>query len=215
VRIALLALVGCASAAPTAAPTTTAPTTTAASTVPTELPPLPSRPPEPKTAKDDPPEPDVFSNPHSQPLAVLQRVPGVAIMESRNFAQHGHGGPPASLDRVFIIFEIEDRRPHAISAQRVELLHASCRETAWRDRTPLHVTGYRLYRDTEDPIAKSPLRLALPAVPGEYSIEIAFTAIRAYQACDRFAFAVQLVVDGARIPLELPLDIKRLEPLRR
>jgi hypothetical protein len=211
VRIALLALVGCASSATVARhPTVAAPASAAIE------PPLPPMPPKPKTPTvDDPPETDVFSAARSQPLQVLQRVPGIAIMESRNFAQHGHGGPPASLDRVFIIFEIEDRRPHAISAQRVELLRASCRETAWRDRTPLHVTGYRLYRDTEDPIAKNPVRLALPAVPGEYSIEIAFTAISAYQACDRFAFAVQLVVDGARIPLELPLDIKRLEALRR
>jgi len=168
-------------------------------------------PPQPRTPTiEDPPETDVFSNARSQPLAVLQRVPGIAIMESRNFAQHAHGGPPASLDRVFITFEIEDRRPHAISAERVELLRASCRETAWRDRTPLHLTGYRLYRDTEDPIAKSPVRLALPTVPGEYSIEIAFKAISAYQACDRFAFAVKLVIDGARLSLELPLDIKRL-----
>ena len=168
-------------------------------------------PPQPRTPTiEDPPETDVFSNARSQPLAVLQRVPGIAIMESRNFAQHAHGGPPASLDRVFITFEIEDRRPHAISAERVELLRASCRETAWRDRTPLHLTGYRLYRDTEDPIAKSPVRLALPTVPGEYSIEIAYKAISAYQACDRFAFAVKLVIDGARLSLELPLDIKRL-----
>ena len=164
---------------------------------------------------DDRPQTDVVDTAPPPPLAVLQRVPGVAIFESRNFSSHGHGGPPASLDNVFVILEIEDRRPHAISADRVELLRASCRETAWHDRTPLHITGYRLYRDTADPIANNPSRLALPAVPGQYSISIDFTAVPAYQACDRFGYAVQLIIDGARVPLELPLDIKRLEPLRR
>ena len=173
-------------------------------------------PPEPKTPTvDDPPVTDVVVTARPTPLAVLQRVPGVAIFESRNFASHGHGGPPASLDHVFVILDIEDRRSHAISADGVELLRASCGETAWHDRTPLHVTGYRLYRDTEDPIAKNSRRLAMPAVPGHYSISIDFAAVPAYQACDRFGFAVQLIIDGARVPLELPLDIKRLEPLRR
>jgi hypothetical protein len=55
----------------------------------------------------------------------------------------------------------------------------------------------------------------VPAKPDLYSVGASFTGVSAYQACDRFAFAITLVVDGRSVSIEAPLRVKRYEPLRR
>jgi hypothetical protein len=205
VKLAVVCVLGCASTVPPPSePVTALPLPSVSDPTPISLPP--------ETAETD--EVGDWVAPPVE-LAVLQRVPGVAIIQSENSVEHEHGGKPATLDHAWIKFDIEDRRPHAISAERVELLRAACRETDWHDRKPLRVTGYRLYRDDADPIATGHVRIALPTVPNRYTIAISFAPVTAYQACDRFAYAVQLIVDGARISLELPLDVMRIEPLRQ
>jgi hypothetical protein len=59
--------------------------------------------------------------------------------------------------------------------------------------------------------------VTLPATPARdpYVISVRFAPVDAYQACDRFAFAVRLVVDGTAVELEAPLQVTRYEPLRR
>jgi hypothetical protein len=44
---------------------------------------------------------------------------------------------------------------------------------------------------------------------------IHFAPVPVYQACDRFAFGVTLLVDGKRRGAEVPLRVVRMEPLRR
>jgi len=203
VRIALLGVLGCVSpAAPVATPP---PATPVAITIDAAVAPVP----------DAPVVEDVVVDAAPPPLAVLRQLPGIAIVESMNEARHEHGGKPASIGNVAVNFEVTDHRSHAVAAERVELLRAHCRETAWHDRTPLKIAEYQLYDWTNpDPLATSKSRIALPAAPGRYQVSSGFAAVAAYQACDRFGFALRLVVDGARMDLEVPLEVIRFEPLR-
>jgi hypothetical protein len=205
VRIALVALVGCASpAAPSRGVTAAPPAPAIAVDAPSAI-----------AVPDAPVVEDVVVDAAPPPLAVLRQLPGIAIVESVNEARHEHGGKPATIGHVAINFEVADRRAHAVSAERVEMLRAHCRESAWHDRTPLHITEYQLFDWTNpDPLATSKSRIALPTAPGRYQVAIGFASVTAYQACDRFGFALRLVVDGARVDLELPLDVIRFEPLR-
>ena len=47
----------------------------------------------------------------------------------------------------------------------------------------------------------------------EGQISIRFKMVEAYQACDAFGFALDLVVDRVRHQFELPLDVTRIEPI--
>jgi hypothetical protein len=150
-------------------------------------------------------------------LAVLHRGRGVDVVESINDAEHAHGGAPAKVYEIRINFEVHDRRAHSVSINKLEWLHGYCNDDKkWADRKPLAVTGYRLYGwDDDDPLDAGKQRVALPAKPGRYQVVAGFHGFEAYQACDRFAFAMTLELDGSRFPLELPLEVTRIEPLRK
>ena len=149
------------------------------------------------------------------PRAVWHRLPGVDILESAGYGSHMHGGPPAQIDYAPLRVEVTDDRVHTIEVTRIEELSASCRSTTWTERKPLKVTGYELYRDdAEDPSARGKRDLALPARRGSYWIKVGVEAFPVYQACDRTAFAIDLRVDGKPVSMEVPLHVKRYEPLR-
>lgn len=76
-------------------------------------------------------------------LATLHQLPGIAIVESVNFAHHAHGGAAASIDQVAINFKVVDNRPHTITAESVAMLRASCGEVSWRDRIALKLARAR------------------------------------------------------------------------
>jgi len=149
-------------------------------------------------------------------LAVLQGFPGLDLVESSNHAFHEHGGDAAKISHAALTFEVRDGRAHVIAVHRIELLRAHCREDTWHDRTRLTITGYEAYAWTShDPIATGRARVTLPAGdPQRYGVTVRFAPVAAYQACDRFGFAIDLVVDGARFQTEIPLDVTRFEPLR-
>ncbi|MBA3391359.1 MAG: hypothetical protein H0T89_01890 [Deltaproteobacteria bacterium] len=169
-----------------------------------------SAPPDPPP--DDPPEPAdapvVFE--------VAQSFPGIDLVESVNHARHEHGGKAASIGHASIKFEVRDGRAHTIEVKAIELLRAHCREEKWRDRTRLKITGHEAFNWTSsDPIAKGKASVALPANPPQrYSVRVQFVPVDAYQSCDRFGFAVDLVVDRVRFKTELPLEVMRFEPIR-
>lgn len=149
-------------------------------------------------------------------FVVLHKLPGIDVVESTNHGRHMHGGPAASIGEASIRFQVTDKRAHKVSVTRLEFLDGHCRETTWSSRKRLKIVGHAAHDwDNVDPIATGKTGVTLPAVPDLYSVEVSFPPISAYQACDRFAFAVRIVVDGKRLDLEVPLEIKRYEPLRK
>lgn len=149
-------------------------------------------------------------------LAVLHKLPGISVVDSVNQGRHMHGGPAASIGQASIRIQVTDKRAHKVSVTRLEFLGGHCRETTWSSRKRLTIVGHTAHDwDDVDPIASGKTSVTLPAVPDLYSVDVLFPPISAYQACNRFAFAVRLVVDGKRIDLEVPLEIKRYEPLRK
>jgi hypothetical protein len=148
-------------------------------------------------------------------LAVIRSLPGIDLVESATHASHGHGGPPASIDAAQLNFEVRDQRAHDVAVTKLELLRASCGEATWSQRTRLTVTGHEVYPWTGyDPIARGGAGVTLPAGgPRRLGVKVLFAPITAYQACDRFAFAIELTVDRVPVTIETPLLIKRYQPM--
>ncbi len=148
-------------------------------------------------------------------FAVLHALRGIDVVESVNHASHGHGGDAASIHDASFNVLVTDGRVHTVKVTKLELLRGHCRTTTWDSRTPLAVTGYRVNEwDSFDPIATGTSSVKLPAKSDLYSVMASFAGVSAYQACDRFAFATQLVIDGTRVAIEAPLQVMRYEPLR-
>ena len=127
-----------------------------------------------------------------------------------------HGGDAASIHDASFNLLVTDGRVHTVVVTKLELLRGHCGTTTWDSRTPLAVTGYTVNDwDSVDPIATGTSSAKLPAKSDLYSVTASFAGVSAYQACDRFAFATKLVIDGTRVAIEVPLQIKRFEPLRQ
>lgn len=148
-------------------------------------------------------------------FAVIRSLPGIDLVESANYASHAHGGAPASIDSASINLEVRDQRAHDVAVQKIELLRGHCRDTTWSDRTRLTIAGHEVYTWTDyDPIARGTAAVNLPAGgPRRLSVKVLFAPVTAYQACDRFAFAIELTVDQVPVTIENPLQIKRYEPM--
>jgi hypothetical protein len=163
------------------------------------------------------PSDEEASTPVTRPsFAVLRALPGIDVLESENHARHVHGGAAASIGAATIRVRVRDTRPHSIVVTRLALLRGHCRETTWSDRRTLTPVGYEVHDwDHHDPLASEAARATVPGTPDLYAVTVRFAPVDAYQACDRFAFDVQLDIDGTPLELELPLHVMRFEPLRR
>jgi hypothetical protein len=169
-----------------------------------------------------PPSPSVAAaTPDAQPpaeppedvadLPVLHEFPGISLLESANSAIHTHGGPPADIDTLSLHFEVHDRRAHDIEARHVDFLRRSCNEEQWHDRQTVHITQHEAYAAAR--VAAGTATVTIPAgTPQRYFVRVAFATVQAYQACDIFAFEVDLVVDRVRAKFVIPLHVMREEP---
>jgi hypothetical protein len=149
-------------------------------------------------------------------LAVLHTFLGIDLVETVNDVRHEHGGPPAALDHASINFEVRDARAHSVSVRKLEIVYANC-DKPKRDPTDikaLKILDHELYAwDNVDPIAKGKASVMTPAGKARrFGVHVTFEAITAYTGC---AFAIDIVVDRIRKKIELPLQIKRMEPLPR
>ena len=148
-------------------------------------------------------------------LAVKHAFPGIDIVSSINDARHEHGGPPAKLDHVVINFEVRDTRAHTLSVRKVEIVQLEC----GKKRDPklidtLKIVDHELYTwEDLDPIAKDKASVKTPAgMAQRLGLHVNFEGITSYTGC---AFLVDIVVDRVRKKIELPLQIKRMQPVRR
>ena len=163
------------------------------------------------TVAEPPPARDV----EVEKLKVLHSFPGIDLVESSNAAIHEHGGDAAHITSVMLVFDIHDRRAHEIEAKQIEMLRKHCTEAEWHTRTVLKIAGYEASTAGGANGVVGDARLLLPAgEPRRYRVSVRFSSVDAYQACDAFGFAIDLVVDRVRHRFELPLDVSRIEPMR-
>ena len=143
---------------------------------------------------------------------MLHALPGLDIVESRNHAIHTHGGPPANIDHMTIRVRLH-HGTHVVKVTKLELLSGHCNSSTWSDRDPLQPTHYALHDwDHNKPVATGTTDLTLAVRPDLYAIHVHFATQQAYNACDRFGYAVTLLVDRTPVQLELPLTVEREEP---
>lgn len=147
-------------------------------------------------------------------VAAEDAAGGVEVLPVTGYAQHVHGGAPAKVASTSLRLEAGDAAPHEVRVVGVELLSRVCRETAWSSRSPLQVRGvtWSPSPDGEDEDVAG----AVPVltVAGSGVLRVRFDAVSVYQACDGFGFAVSLELDGVAHEVEVPLEVKRYEPLR-
>ena len=150
-------------------------------------------------------------------LASLAIVGGVELLESANFGSHAHGGSPAELDEARLNLANRDGKPHAISVSRIELLDAHCgKDQGWDRRERLDLRGVDLTIWNEaDPVSEGKTGVQVPDVARTYQLTAHVAPFKVYQACDRFGFAMHLDIDGQAHLVELPLRVKRYNPIRR
>jgi hypothetical protein len=148
---------------------------------------------------------------------ILAHHGGIDLLESPNYASHTHGGPPAELHRANLSFANVDGREHGISVHKVELLRSHCGEkTGWHSRKKLKIRSISLSSWNESsPISSHASKITVPAGQNTYRLSVAVDSFTVYQACDRFGFGLSLRVDGVDAQIELPLRVKRYEPMRR
>ncbi len=150
-------------------------------------------------------------------LAVVHAFAGLDLVETINQEMHIHGGTPATVAKARMNFQLRDGKTHVVIAKKLELLHGYCNDPKkWAERKLLAVSGYQVNDwDHADAVASAKDRANLPAKRDLFQVVVAFEGVSAYQACDRFGFALSLDVDGKTAEVELPLDVIREEPLRK
>jgi hypothetical protein len=143
----------------------------------------------------------------------LYELPGIDIVESINEYSHEKGDGGANIDDVHIYMTNKDGNPHVFRVKKLELLHGHCGSQKWQERTAITVKSLEAFAwDASEPSETSKDKVTVPAVKDMVSVRANFKAMRIYNECDRFAFAIQLEADGKLTPIELELLIKRNEP---
>jgi hypothetical protein len=151
---------------------------------------------------------------HARPYyATLYEFPGIDIVESINEYSHDKGDGGATVDDVHIYMTNKDGKPHVFRVKKLELLHGHCGSQKWAERTAIAVKNVEASGwDSDEPTDTGKDKVTVPAVKDMVSVRANFKAMRIYNECDRFAFAIQLEVDGKLKPIELELLIKRNDP---
>lgn len=145
----------------------------------------------------------------------LYEFPGINVVESFNEDEHATGDGGASISDVHIYMDNKDGAAHVFRVKKLELLHGHCGSQKWQERTAIAVKSVDTAPfDASDATAKAGGgdKIAVPAIKDLVALRARFKAMRIYNECDRFAFAIQLEVDGKTKPVELELLIKRLHP---
>ncbi len=153
---------------------------------------------------------------HAEPqLDTLYEFPGIDVVVSMNEWGHEKGDSGAKIEEVHIAMRNKDGAAHAFRVPKLELLHGHCGSQKWQERSTIAIKGLETSTyDAIEPSAKAGPKdkIAVPAVKGLVWLTAKFTAMRVYNECDRFAFAIQLEVDGKLKPIELELRINRSDP---
>jgi hypothetical protein len=107
------------------------------------------------------------------------------------------------------------QRCHEFRVKKLEIPHGHCGSQKWHQRST--IATKRLETSTYDAVEASAKaapndKISVPAVKDFVWLTATFAAMHIYNECDRFAFAIQLEVDGKPKPIELELRIKRNDP---
>ncbi len=165
----------------------------------------------------DAPDADMKAGATKTPtFPVHTSLPGIDLLVSKNHGSHLHGGAPASISRARVNLNNTGGENHTVTAKSVAFKRGHCRSTTWDSRKELVVTGVEVHNWHDwAPVARHRDTVTIPGKPGLYQVSLLFDPISAYQACDRFAFDVELSIDGTTVATEVELSIKRYTPLRK
>jgi hypothetical protein len=144
---------------------------------------------------------------------LLYELKGVDVVESLNDFSHNKGDAGATIDLVHIYLRNNDGKPHTLRIKKLEWVHGHCNSQKWADRKTLAIRGdLEMYTDGQDPVATGSDKIVMPEAKDVYSLHASFKSFQAYNECDRFAFAIQLELDGKVTSVELESKITRIEP---
>lgn len=137
-------------------------------------------------------------------------VSGVTVTDGGNNAFHEQGGPPASVEEVYLSIET-DGDSHQVVVTKLELVNRHCRadDTDQGKRLKpieLHFepeSGERVESKDASPVT----------VSGSGRLYATFVAHEVYQVCDEFAFQATLEIDGRKRTLEVPLYVTLQSPI--
>jgi hypothetical protein len=147
-------------------------------------------------------------------LDTLYEFPGFDVVESINDYSHDKGDPGASINYVHIYMRNTDGKEHTVRVTKLELLHAHCNASKWKDRTALPIKGPLVLQgwDGSEVLSSGKDKVVVPAKKDLFSINASFKSINVYNECDKFAFGIAFEVDGKAKAIELEMNITRIEP---
>ena len=145
-------------------------------------------------------------------LPVVQAFRGIDAIESANVVRYGRKGPQPYLDHASINFAVRDGKPHTVGVKKLEIISNNCHKPAKSDIKAYPVKMHELFTwDGDKPLARGRPSVKIPKRKAQrYSVKASFAVLTTTTAC---AFAIDLVVDGARKRIQLPLSFKSLDPI--
>jgi len=155
------------------------------------------------------------AEPYRPHYDTLYEFPGIDVVESINEYTHEKGDGGANVDDAHIYMRNKDGASHVFRVKKLELLHGHCGSQKWQERSTIAINSLETHPyEGQDAFAQAGPKdkIAVPAVKDIVALRANFKAMRIYNECDRFAFAIQLEVDGKLKPIELELLIKRNDP---
>lgn len=145
-------------------------------------------------------------------IPVVQAFRGIDAIESANVVRYGRKGPQPYLDHASINFAVRDGKPHTIAVKKLVIISNNCHKPAKGDTKAYPVKHHELFTwEGDKPIARGRPSVKIPKRKAQrYGVKASFAGLNTTTAC---AFAIDLVVDGAKKRIQLPLSFKSLDPI--
>lgn len=141
-----------------------------------------------------------------------QQLGPLWVLPTHNEVWHIHGGDSAWVYRLSWALQSDVDRAVVVEVLSVELLIGHCVRPGWFSRTPMELKKIEWAADRSAQAAKTQgAKHSIAANQAVYG-EISYKPVSVYNACERFAYGLKLLVDGAPQTLEVPLRVVREEP---
>lgn len=141
-----------------------------------------------------------------------ERLGPLWVLPTHHEVWHTHGGDAAWVYDVSLGLQNVTSKPVSVEVSSVELLVGHCVQPGWFSRSPMELKKIEWSADLSRHAAKSQgAKHNLAPEQGAYA-QITYKPVSVYNACERFAYGVNLLVNGVPQSLELPLNVVREEP---
>lgn len=141
-----------------------------------------------------------------------ERLGPLWVLPTHHEVWHTHGGDAAWIYSLSCALQNVTSKPVSVEVMSVELLIGHCVQPGWFSRTPLALQKMEWSSDPSQKTGKSQGAKHHIAPDQAAYAQLTYKPVSVYNACERFAYGVKLLVDGAPQTLELPLNVVREEP---